>query len=149
MGEAAGRVTPHPSRRVTRLIRLREVQHRVGLGRSTIYRWMAEGRFPPFSSAAMRLLGRKTPSRPGSRLGWRKATTARQGRRSSMMHRTCVDTRMSLRPVAARWGQGGSGHALAGWSAKWRGRSLYRALADPSSRAAPVIRMRSSYRPRP
>jgi prophage regulatory protein len=34
------------SRRVTRLIRLKEVQHRVGLGRSTIYRWMAEGRFP-------------------------------------------------------------------------------------------------------
>lgn len=33
-------------RPVTRLIRLREVQHRVGLGRSTIYRWMAEGRFP-------------------------------------------------------------------------------------------------------
>ena len=35
-----------PDRRVTRLIRLKEVQHRVGLGRSTIYRWMAEGRFP-------------------------------------------------------------------------------------------------------
>ena len=34
------------SRRVTRLIRLPEVQHRVGLGRSTIYRWMAEGKFP-------------------------------------------------------------------------------------------------------
>lgn len=34
------------TRRTTRLIRLREVQHRVGLGRSTIYRWMAEGRFP-------------------------------------------------------------------------------------------------------
>ncbi|BDW83591.1 hypothetical protein MACH24_30290 [Erythrobacter sp. Dej080120_24] len=34
------------TRRVTRLIRLREVQHRVGLGRSTIYRWMSEGRFP-------------------------------------------------------------------------------------------------------
>jgi len=34
------------SRRVTRLIRLPEVQHRVGLGRSTIYRWMAEGNFP-------------------------------------------------------------------------------------------------------
>jgi prophage regulatory protein len=33
-------------RRVTRLIRLPEVQHRVGLGRSTIYRWMAEGKFP-------------------------------------------------------------------------------------------------------
>ena len=33
-------------RRVTRLIRLKEVQHRVGLGRSTIYRWMAEGKFP-------------------------------------------------------------------------------------------------------
>jgi len=33
-------------RRVSRLIRLKEVQHRVGLGRSTIYRWMAEGRFP-------------------------------------------------------------------------------------------------------
>lgn len=33
-------------RRVTRLIRLKEVQHRVGLGRSTIYRWMSEGKFP-------------------------------------------------------------------------------------------------------
>jgi prophage regulatory protein len=33
-------------RQVTRLIRLPEVQHRVGLGRSTIYRWMAEGKFP-------------------------------------------------------------------------------------------------------
>lgn len=32
--------------RPTRLIRIREVQHRVGLGRSTIYRWMAEGKFP-------------------------------------------------------------------------------------------------------
>ncbi len=29
-----------------RLIRLKEVQNRVGLGRSTIYRWMAEGNFP-------------------------------------------------------------------------------------------------------
>ena len=40
---------PSPSpeqRRITRLIRLKEVQHRVGLGRSTIYRWMAEGKFP-------------------------------------------------------------------------------------------------------
>ena len=34
------------TRQVTRLIRLPEVQHRVGLGRSTIYRWMAEGKFP-------------------------------------------------------------------------------------------------------
>lgn len=34
------------TRRVTRLIRLPEVKHRVGLGRSTIYRWMAEGKFP-------------------------------------------------------------------------------------------------------
>ena len=34
------------ARRVTRLVRLPEVQHRVGLGRSTIYRWMAEGKFP-------------------------------------------------------------------------------------------------------
>ena len=33
-------------RRITRLIRLKEVQHRVGLGRSTIYRWMAEGKYP-------------------------------------------------------------------------------------------------------
>lgn len=33
-----------------RLLRLREVQHRVGLGRSTIYRWMDEGKFPrPYS----------------------------------------------------------------------------------------------------
>jgi prophage regulatory protein len=37
---------PVDPRRITRLIRLKEVQHRVGLGRSTIYRWMAEGRFP-------------------------------------------------------------------------------------------------------
>jgi prophage regulatory protein len=34
------------ARRVTRLVRLPEVQRRVGLGRSTIYRWMAEGKFP-------------------------------------------------------------------------------------------------------
>ena len=34
------------TRRVTRLIRLPEVQHRVGLGRSTIYRWMSEDKFP-------------------------------------------------------------------------------------------------------
>ncbi|WP_261388824.1 helix-turn-helix transcriptional regulator [Qipengyuania gaetbuli] len=34
------------TRRVTRLIRLPEVQHRVGLGRSTIYRWISEGKFP-------------------------------------------------------------------------------------------------------
>lgn len=31
---------------VMRLIRLNEVLHRVGLGRSTIYRWMDEGKFP-------------------------------------------------------------------------------------------------------
>ncbi|MEW4468452.1 AlpA family transcriptional regulator [Parasphingorhabdus sp. JC815] len=29
-----------------RLIRLTEVQKRVGLGRSTIYRWMSDNRFP-------------------------------------------------------------------------------------------------------
>ena len=29
-----------------RFLRLRDVQHRVGLGRSTIYRWMGEGKFP-------------------------------------------------------------------------------------------------------
>lgn len=39
-------VNPPEPKRVTRLIRLKEVQHRVGLGRSTIYRWMAEGKFP-------------------------------------------------------------------------------------------------------
>lgn len=44
MGEA-DRVVDQ-QRRVTRLIRLKEVQYRVGLGRSTIYRWMAEGKFP-------------------------------------------------------------------------------------------------------
>jgi prophage regulatory protein len=33
-------------RRMSRLIRLPEVRHRVGLGRSTIYRWMSEGKFP-------------------------------------------------------------------------------------------------------
>ena len=31
---------------IRRFIRLKEVQHRTGLGRSTIYRWMDEGRFP-------------------------------------------------------------------------------------------------------
>ena len=31
---------------IQRLIRLREVQHRVGLSRSSIYRFMAEGTFP-------------------------------------------------------------------------------------------------------
>ena len=45
MGEAIDKDTTE-ARRVTRLIRLPEVQHRVGLGRSTIYRWMAEGKFP-------------------------------------------------------------------------------------------------------
>lgn len=29
-----------------RLLRLKEVKMRVGLGRSTIYRWISEGRFP-------------------------------------------------------------------------------------------------------
>lgn len=45
MTEGEIQSSPAP-RRVTRLIRLKEVQHRVGLGRSTIYRWMAEGKFP-------------------------------------------------------------------------------------------------------
>ena len=43
MADAELGVAPEP-KRVTRLIRLKEVQHRVGLGRSTIYRWMAEGK---------------------------------------------------------------------------------------------------------
>lgn len=33
--------TPPP-----RLLRLAEVRERVGLGRSTIYKWIGEGRFP-------------------------------------------------------------------------------------------------------
>lgn len=45
MADMAPDSVPEP-KRVTRLIRLKEVQHRVGLGRSTIYRWMAEGKFP-------------------------------------------------------------------------------------------------------
>ena len=45
VGEEIDKGTTEP-RRVTRLIRLPEVQHRVGLGRSTIYRWMSEGKFP-------------------------------------------------------------------------------------------------------
>ena len=45
MAEPETPVTPEP-RRITRLIRFKEVQNRVGLGRSTIYRWMAEGKFP-------------------------------------------------------------------------------------------------------
>ncbi|WP_422346039.1 helix-turn-helix transcriptional regulator [Parasphingorhabdus sp.] len=38
-----GEVSDHAS---ARLLRLSEVQHRVGLGRSTIYRWMEDGKFP-------------------------------------------------------------------------------------------------------
>jgi prophage regulatory protein len=45
MGEEIDKAATE-SRRVTRLIRLPEVRRRVGLGRSTIYRWMAEGKFP-------------------------------------------------------------------------------------------------------
>lgn len=45
MGEASKPAVTEP-RKVPRLIRLPEVKHRVGLGRSTIYRWIAEGRFP-------------------------------------------------------------------------------------------------------
>lgn len=45
MTEVEQQPVPEP-RRVTRLVRLKEVQYRVGLGRSTIYRWMAEGKFP-------------------------------------------------------------------------------------------------------
>lgn len=45
MGEPEEHIQSVP-RRSTRLIRLPEVVHRVGLGRSTIYRWMAEGKFP-------------------------------------------------------------------------------------------------------
>ena len=32
--------------KIGRVIRLKEVIHRTGLGRSTIYRWMGEGKFP-------------------------------------------------------------------------------------------------------
>jgi prophage regulatory protein len=39
-GELA--VLPRPSR----FLRLPEVKNRVGVGRSTLYRWMEEGRFP-------------------------------------------------------------------------------------------------------
>ena len=45
MGEAIDHAATEP-RRAPRLIRLPEVKHRVGLGRSMIYRWMAEGKFP-------------------------------------------------------------------------------------------------------
>ncbi|WP_298464005.1 AlpA family transcriptional regulator [uncultured Erythrobacter sp.] len=45
MGEQLGNRLAEP-RRATRLIRLPEVMRRVGLGRSTIYRWMSEGSFP-------------------------------------------------------------------------------------------------------
>lgn len=45
MGERLGNQVAEP-RRVTRLIRLPEVMSRVGLGRSTIYRWISEEKFP-------------------------------------------------------------------------------------------------------
>ncbi len=44
MGEQSNDLDP--SRQPTRLLRIKEVQHRIGLGRSTIYRWMSEGTFP-------------------------------------------------------------------------------------------------------
>lgn len=45
MGEQLEKQLGEPPR-ATRLIRLPEVMSRVGLGRSTIYRWMSEGKFP-------------------------------------------------------------------------------------------------------
>lgn len=45
MGEQAHKPNTQP-RCATRLIRLPEVLNRVGLGRSTIYRWMSQGQFP-------------------------------------------------------------------------------------------------------
>lgn len=45
MSELTNVATGEPER-PTRLIRIKEVQHRVGLGRSTIYRWMAQDKFP-------------------------------------------------------------------------------------------------------
>lgn len=39
-------VKTHERPPASRLIRLSEVQKRVGLGRSTIYRWMSDNRFP-------------------------------------------------------------------------------------------------------
>lgn len=44
LAEGDGDLTSKP--RVARVIRLKEVIHRTGLGRSTIYRWMGEGKFP-------------------------------------------------------------------------------------------------------
>ena len=44
------------TRRVTRLVRLPEAQYRVGLGRSTTYRWRAEGQVSE-ASVVGRLLG--------------------------------------------------------------------------------------------
>ncbi|UAB78937.1 AlpA family transcriptional regulator [Erythrobacter sp. SCSIO 43205] len=45
MAEQTDRKCDNP-RRIRRLIRLPEVMRQVGLGRSTIYRWMHEGQFP-------------------------------------------------------------------------------------------------------
>ena len=42
----------HVSRPAKRLIRLPEVKRRVGLGRSTIYRLMGQGRFQRLISSA-------------------------------------------------------------------------------------------------
>lgn len=39
-------VAPQASVRPSRFLRLPEVKSRVGVGRSTLYRWMDEGRFP-------------------------------------------------------------------------------------------------------
>jgi excisionase family DNA binding protein len=43
----AVRNTPAPAAAIPRLIRLVEVTRRVGLSRSTVYKLLSEGRFPP------------------------------------------------------------------------------------------------------
>ena len=65
-----------------RLLRIAEVVARTGLGRSTIYEWSADGRFP----APVRLPGAcRAGSRPkwtsGSTSGWRGAGDERRGER--------------------------------------------------------------------
>lgn len=56
-GDSCETANQPPTKVIGRLIRLKEVQHRVGLGRSTIYRWMAAGSFPKPMKLGQRSVG--------------------------------------------------------------------------------------------
>ena len=57
IGEGGEEVKTALQMRHDRILRLHEVRDRIPLGRSTIYDWMAKGRFPGTVSLGSRLVG--------------------------------------------------------------------------------------------